>query len=82
MKAIDTRIKEMKLAKAAIEESEITEIADLKDRRKDRKDKLKELKPLREKTKILSKKKVKDEISEFQEVENKFFEIVKMVPPK
>lgn len=86
MKAIDTRIKEIKLAKTLEETSEITPV-DLKDRKKDKKlinnrnkrkiEKFKDF-PQREKT----KRKLKDEFLELQKVENKFFEIVKLVISK
>ncbi|KAG5329902.1 DNAI2 protein, partial [Acromyrmex charruanus] len=82
VKAIDTRMKEIKLARTVIEEPE--PVMDPKERKKNKrlndrnkhkveKEKLKE----RDKTKLVSKKKPKDEFPELQEVEDKFFEIVK-----
>lgn len=87
MKAIDTRLKEIKLARPAIEEASETMLVDLKDRKKDKRpindrDKRKtqeKLKDPREKSRIMSKRKLKDEFPELQEVEDKFFEIVKKV---
>ncbi|EGI61970.1 Dynein intermediate chain 2, axonemal [Acromyrmex echinatior] len=82
VKAIETRMKEIKLARTIIEEPEL--VMDAKERKKNKrlnernkhkveKEKIKE----RDKTKITSKKKPKDEFPELQEVEDKFFEIVK-----
>jgi len=79
-------MKEIKLAKSAIEEPSELALMDLKDRKKDkrlndrnkRKIEKERLKELREK-RIISKKKPKDEFPELQEVEDKFFEIVKKV---
>jgi len=81
VKAIETRLKEIKLARTAIEEAEA--MVDLKDKKKDKRlsDKRKtqeKLKDPREK-KIISKKKPKDEFPELQEDEDRFFEIVKKV---
>lgn len=83
MKAIETRLKEIKLARTAIEEAEA--MVDLKDKKKDKRlndrDKRKtqeKLKDPREK-RIISKKKLKDEFPELQEDEDRFFEIVKKV---
>lgn len=93
MKAIDTRTKEIKLARerrAALEETSELVLADSKDKKKDkrltndrnkRRNEKEKLKEPREKRKI-SKKKPKDETSEFQEVEDKFFEIVQRVITK
>ncbi|XP_029665154.1 dynein intermediate chain 3, ciliary-like [Formica exsecta] len=85
VKAIDTRLKEIKLARTAIEEASESMLVDLKDRKKDKRpindrDKRKtqeKLKDPREKSRIMSKRKLKDEFPELQEVEDKFFEIVK-----
>lgn len=85
MKAIDTRLKEIKLARVAIEEASDAMLMDLKNRKKDKrpndrnKRKPQEKKNAREKSRIISKKKLKDEFPELQEVEDKFFEIVKKV---
>lgn len=83
MKAIDTRLKEIKLARVAIEEAADAMLMDLKDKKKDKRpndrNKRKMQKNARDKSKIISKKKLKDEFPELQEVEDKFFEIVKKV---
>ncbi|XP_018351598.1 PREDICTED: dynein intermediate chain 3, ciliary-like [Trachymyrmex septentrionalis] len=85
VKAIETRMKEIKLARPAIEEPSEIVLIDLKEKKKDKrltddrnkrkveKEKLKEPRDKR----IISKKKLKDEFPELQEVEDKFFEIVK-----
>lgn len=89
-KAINTRMKEIKLVKTTLEEtSEI--IVDTKDRKKEKrftndrnKRKIENLKILasRDRTKVVSKRKLKDEFPELQTVESKFFDIVKMVMSK
>ncbi|KAL0114593.1 hypothetical protein PUN28_011709 [Cardiocondyla obscurior] len=83
VKTIDTRMKEMKLVKSVAEETPDLALADKKkdkrlindrNKRKIEKEKTKEL---RDKPRIIARKKLKDEFPEFYEVENKFFEIVK-----
>ncbi|XP_011642622.1 uncharacterized protein LOC105430657 [Pogonomyrmex barbatus] len=79
VKAIDTRIKEIKLARTIIEEP--LELTLVDTRKKDKrlindKRKIEKEKKERERSRI-SKKKVKDEFPELQEIEEKFFEIVK-----
>ncbi|XP_018312300.1 dynein intermediate chain 3, ciliary [Mycetomoellerius zeteki] len=85
VKAIDTRMKEIKLARTAMEEMSELALVDPREKKKDkrlindrnkRKEKEK-LKEPRERTRIISKRKPKDEFPELQEVEDKFFEIVK-----
>jgi len=80
-------MKEIKLARSAIEEPSELALVDLRDRKKDkrltndrnkRKIEKERLKEPREK-RIISKRKPKDEFPELQEVEDKFFEIVKKV---
>lgn len=85
MKAIDTRLKEIKLTKAVMEETSEVMLVDLKKKNKSRptidrnKRKMQEkFKEPREK-RFISKRKLKDEFPELQEVEDKFFEIVKKV---
>lgn len=85
MKTIDTRLKEIKLARTAIEEASEAMLVDLKDKKKDKRlndrDKRRtqeKLKDPREK-RIISKRKPKDEFPELQEDEDRFFEIVKKV---
>ncbi|XP_011698551.1 PREDICTED: uncharacterized protein LOC105456303 [Wasmannia auropunctata] len=87
VKTIDARMKEIKLAKTAVEEP-LQELAlvepknkkknkrltDDQNKRKIEKEKVKEP---REKARIISKRKPKDEFPELQEVEDKFLEIVK-----
>ncbi|XP_071582677.1 dynein axonemal intermediate chain 2-like [Temnothorax nylanderi] len=86
VKAIDTRMKEIKLAKTAVEETSEVALVEPKDRKKDRrlmndrnrrKLEKERLKDLRERGRVISKRKLKDEFPELQEVEDKFFEIVK-----
>lgn len=88
MKAIDTRMKEIKLARTAIEEPSELALMDSRNRRKDkrltndrnkRKIEKEKLKEQREKGRLISKRKPKEEFSELQEVEDRFFEIVKKV---
>jgi len=79
-------MKEIKLARTIIEET--SELMNSRERKKNKrlisdrnkqkveKEKLKEP---REKTRIIFKRKLKDEFPELQEVEDKFFEIVKTV---
>lgn len=90
VKAIDVRMKEIKLARTAEEPSEVS-LIDPRDRKKDkrlmdnrnkRKIEKERLKEPREKARIISKRKPKDESPELQEVEDKFFEIVKKVTIK
>ncbi|XP_012542802.2 dynein intermediate chain 3, ciliary [Monomorium pharaonis] len=85
-KAIDTKMKEIKLTRTAEEPPSEVSLADLRDKKKDkrlmndrnkRKIDKERLKETREKSKIISKKKLKEESPELQEVEDKFFEIVK-----
>lgn len=83
-------MKEIKLARTAVEETSELALVDPKDKKKDKrlvgdrnkrrieKEKLKES---REKTRI-SRRKPKDEFLELQEVEDKFFEIVRKVTSK
>lgn len=85
MKAIDARLKEIKLAKTAVEPiSEIT--LEPKDKKKNKRaitidrNKQKMLqKPKDQKVSRISKRKVKDEFPELQEVEDRFFDIVRKV---
>jgi len=78
VKAIDARLKEIKLMKAEAEtmKPDIFDIEEkLKAERKAISDKLKADK----KVKPEKKKKMKDEFLEFRQVEKQFFEIVRMV---
>lgn len=81
MKAIDARLKEIKLARTTIEEVEA--MVDLKDKKKDKRlndrDKRRTQEKLKDREKRISKKKPKDEFPELQEDEDRFFEIVKKV---
>ncbi|XP_018363614.1 PREDICTED: dynein intermediate chain 2, axonemal-like [Trachymyrmex cornetzi] len=86
VKAIDTRMKEIKLARTAIEETSELALMDPREKKKDkrlindrnkRKVEKEKLKEPRERTRIISKRKPKDEFPELQEVEDKFLEIVK-----
>lgn len=83
-------MKEIKLARTAMEEMSELALVDPREKKKDkrlindrnkRKEKEK-LKEPRERTRIISKRKPKDEFPELQEVEDKFFEIVKKVISK
>ncbi|XP_019886892.2 dynein intermediate chain 2, axonemal [Ooceraea biroi] len=79
VKAIDTRLKEIKLARTAMEQVSDLTLEELRNKRKEKRkthDKLKE-KDRRERTRISSKKKTKDEFPELHEIEERFFEIVK-----
>lgn len=91
VKAIDTRLKEIKLARTAVEQVSEFPLEEMKDKKKrnttvDREkrrphDKLKE-KDCREKTRLLSKKRAKEEFPELHETEERFFEIVRKVISK
>lgn len=80
-------MKEIKLAKTTLEAMSEVTLGDPKDRKKDKRltndrDKRKiEKEKLKNHgvRKVVSKRKFKDESPELQEVENKFFDIVKMV---
>jgi len=78
-------MKEIKLARTIEETSELMNSRERKknkrlisDRNKQKVEKEK-LKEPRERTRIIFKRKLKDEFPELQEVEDKFFEIVKTV---
>ncbi|XP_018406785.1 PREDICTED: dynein intermediate chain 2, axonemal-like [Cyphomyrmex costatus] len=86
VKAIDTRMKEIKLARTTVEETPELALVDPRERKKDkrlindrnkRKIEKEKLKEPRERIRIMSKRKPKDEFPELQEVEDQFFEIVK-----
>lgn len=82
MKAIDTRMKEIKLTKTTEEQIADAVMVDLKDKKKRAIDRNKhkiQQKVKEPKVSRISRRKVKDEFPEFQEVEDKFFDIVKRV---
>lgn len=86
MKAIDARMKEIKLAKTAIEQISEIVLVDTKEKKRDKRaiaidrDKIKMQQKLKDqKVSKVSKRKLKDESPELQEIEDKFFDIVKKV---
>ncbi|XP_067208123.1 dynein axonemal intermediate chain 2-like isoform X2 [Linepithema humile] len=84
VKAIDSRMKEIKLARTAVEQMPEITLTDAKDKKKDKraivinrnKQKMQQ-KPKDQKLSRVSRRKLKDESPELQEAEDKFFDIVK-----
>lgn len=86
-------MKEIKLVKTALEEAPELALVDPRNKKKDKNKRLtndrdrrkiekEKAKELRKRSRLISKRKPKDEFPELQEVEDKFFEIVKRVISK